>query len=244
MAKRQQALFREAPPAPPFWSVRFELPGPPATGRFMLADLGGPLREALFPAAIEESSFTVLVTPGHPATRLLPGTPVDMIGPLGHGFDIESAARLLLVADAAHLPPLLPLLQAASTVSLLVEAPTRALLPPAGRFPTTVELHVLTHDGSAGHQGTLEDEGSPLVDLLQWAERACFSCALERYPVLAGKVEAARLHPAPHFAQALVQVPMPCGVGACEICRIETRQGEHHVCTEGPVFDLLTLREE
>ncbi|MDY0019998.1 MAG: hypothetical protein RBT47_08360 [Anaerolineae bacterium] len=243
MIKRQQALFREAHPAPPFWSVRFELPSPPTAGRFMLADLGGPLREVLFPATFEEGSFAVLVAPGHPATRLLPGTPVDMIGPLGHGFDIADAARLLLVADAAHLPPLLPLLQAAPTVSLLVEAPTRALLPPAGRFPTTVELHLLTHDGSGGHAGTLEDESSPLPSLLQWAERVCLSCPRERYPALAEKVEAARLHPAPRFAQALVQVPMPCGVGACEICRIETRQGERHACTEGPVFDLLTLRE-
>jgi dihydroorotate dehydrogenase electron transfer subunit len=34
---------------------------------------------------------------------------------------------------------------------------------------------------------------------------------------------------------------MPCGVGACDICPVETRQGQRHLCTDGPVFDLLEL---
>lgn len=217
----------------------------------MLADLGGPLREALFPAAVMADGFSVMVPPRHPATQLLPGATVNMLGPLGQGFRLGDVTRLLLVAEVALLPPLLPLLDAAAAVTLVVETSTRAQLPPPDRFPPTTELLLVTRDGSGGYLGPLESQAPApanlqrvlphLLELLAWAERACFACANERYPALAAIVRAARLHPAPDFAQALVQTVMPCGVGACEICRIPTRFGEKHACTEGPVFDLLSL---
>ncbi|MCD6345456.1 MAG: hypothetical protein J7M17_07645, partial [Anaerolineae bacterium] len=121
MIKRQTAIFREARSVPPFWAVRFEVEFPPAPGRFMLADLDGPLREALFPAAGDAEGFTVWAPPRHPVTQLLPGAPVDMLGPLGRGFRLGGAQRLLLVAEAAQLPPLLPLLEATPAVVLIIE---------------------------------------------------------------------------------------------------------------------------
>ena len=244
MVKRQTATFREARSVPPFWAARFEVEFPPAPGRFMLAELGGPLREALFPAASDAEGFTVWAPPRHPVTQLLPGAPVDMLGPLGRGFRLGGAQRLLLVAEAARLPPLLPLLEAAPAVVLIIEAPTRALLPPARRLPPTVELHLITQDGSAGQAGTLENchnGDSPLDDLLKWTEQVCFSCDPLRYPALAARVRRVRLAPRADFAQALVLVDMPCGVGACDVCRVKTRHGERHACVEGPVFDLLEL---
>jgi len=257
MAKRQQAIFREARPAPPFWALRFTLATPPAPGTFVLADLGGPLRAVLFPAglvdsaAVDAESFTVLLPPGHPATQLLPGATVDILGPLGHGFRIDAISRLLLVAEMPLLPPLLPLLQSAPAVTLVVEATTRALLPPVQSIPESVELCLVTRDGSAGYLGPLEVEDTPpegllraaprLLELLAWAERACFSCTPGRYPDLAQMVHKARLYPQADFAQSLVQVPMPCGVGACEVCRVKTRRGEQRACVDGPVFDLLSF---
>ncbi len=251
MVKSQDAIFRQAYPAPPYWAARFDVPNPPAPGAFVLADLGGPLREALFPAAITADGFTVMLPPRHPATRLLPGATVNVLGPLGQGFRLNGATRLLLVAEAASLPPLLPLLEAAPAVALVVEAPTRAQLPSPDRFPPAIELTLVTRDGSAGYLGPLESQDPApanlqrvllrLVELIAWAECACFACAPDRYPALAAIVRAARIQPAPDFAQALIQTAMPCGVGACEVCRIPTRAGEKHVCADGPVFDILTL---
>ena len=259
MTKQQEAVFRKAHPVPPFWEVRFALANPPMPGTFVLADLGGPLRDALFPAALDDEGFTSMVPPGHPVTHLVPGARVTMLGPFGHGFDIAQPsqdhpqpARLLLIAEAARLPPLLPLLDAASSVALVIEAPTRALLPPLQRIPPTVELYLVTLDGSTGYLGPLESEEPPpsgvqrpgpiLRELIAWTEHICLVGDRARYPALASIVRQARLYPQPNFAQALVQVPMPCGVGACEICRMRTRASsrrEYHVCTDGPVFDLL-----
>lgn len=249
--KQQTAIFRGARPQPPHWEVTFDVAHPPAAGAFVLADLGGPLRTALFPAALHTEGFAALVAPGHPATRLLPGAEVDMLGPLGHGFEVGRVERLLLVAEPSGLPLLLPLLTAAPSVALIVAAATRAQLPSPARIPPAVELVLVTRDGSAGLLGPLESAAPApphlqralprFLELTAWAERICLACGPERYPALAALVHGARLQPQPGFAQAFVPAEMPCGVGACEVCRVATRQGEVRVCVEGPVLDLLAF---
>jgi dihydroorotate dehydrogenase electron transfer subunit len=72
-----------------------------------------------------------------------------------------------------------------------------------------------------------------------WAECICIAGDMARYPALARLVQEVRFHPQPRFAQALVRVPMPCGVGVCDICRVTTRHGERRACVDGPVFDLM-----
>jgi len=233
----------------------------------VLADLGGPLREVLFPAFIDDTGFAVMLPPGHPATRLLPGSPIDIIGPTGRGFRPGNAQRLLLVSSADMLPLLLPLLagapnnapfrngmsflNGAPSIALVIEGATRAQLPLPEQIPPAVELTLVTLDGSAGYLGPLESQepapaglervGPYLLELIAWAECACFACNNDRYPALASLVRQVRIQPAPDFAQALVRVEMPCGVGVCEVCRIATRHGEKCACTDGPVFDLLEL---
>jgi dihydroorotate dehydrogenase electron transfer subunit len=44
------------------------------------------------------------------------------------------------------------------------------------------------------------------------------------------------------FAQAIVAGPMPCGLGTCLACPLETRDGPRLRCKDGPVFDLRELR--
>lgn len=215
----------------------------------MLADLGEPLRTVLFPAFIEDNAFITLLPPRHPGTHLLPGSNVDMIGPVGKGFEIGSIDNLLLVAEDRYLPPLLPLLRAATGVALIVEATTRAMLPQIAHIPPAVELYMVTRDGSAGLLGPLESESPAPTGLeraaphfkalITWAECIILSCAPERYPALAAMVRKTRLSVPENFAQALVQVTMPCGIGACEACRVKTKRGERRACTDGPVFNLL-----
>ena len=252
MTNSQTATFSSARAMPPYWAVHFEVAHPPAPGAFMLADLGGPLREPLFPALIEDAGFTTMAPPGHPATRLLPGAEVDMLGPLGRGFHIdELTARLLLIAEAAYLPALLPLLDATSSVAVVVEAATRAQIPAPHRFPPAVELYLVTRDGSTGYLGPLEsDDPAPadlqraapqLRELLAWAGCICLALESSRYPTLAAMLREARHQPRRGLAQALIRAPMPCGVGVCEVCLVTTRRGEKHACVDGPVFDLLDL---
>lgn len=253
LARRQTATLRNVRPVPPFWEVRFDVEQTPRAGEYLLADLGGPVREPLFPATTSGDGFETAVPPGHSALRLLPGATVDVLGPLGRGFRLSpgghSIARLLLVAGAEFLPLLGPLFQAAPSVVLVLEAATRAQLPSPQRFPPSLELTLVTRDGSAGYLGPLEAEGSTpagleraygrLCELIAWAERICVAHDPVRYPALATIIQRVRLHPHSDLAQAIVQVPMPCGSGVCDVCRVTTRHGEKRACVDGPVFDLL-----
>lgn len=255
MVLRQTATFRYARPDPPLWRVRFDVDHPPAPGGFVLADLEPPFRTPLFPSTIDDSGLTTHLEPGHPATKLLPGTEVDVLGPLGRGFRVgDRVTRLLLAADVSYLSVLMPLFTAASSVVLIVEAKTQSQLPAPARFPPSLELVLITHDGSTGYAGRIADdvaEGEAagasasrparVQTLIGWADVICVAFDRARYPAMGRLIRDVRLEPRPMFAQAWVRVPMPCGVGACEVCRIRTRHGEKRACTDGPVFDLLQL---
>ncbi|MDF1515406.1 MAG: hypothetical protein P1S60_16470, partial [Anaerolineae bacterium] len=233
--KQQLATFIAAKPAPPVWEVRFELEHNPKPGTYVLADLGGVVRTVLFPVAVDSTGFTSIVPADHPATRLLPGVRVDILGPLGNGFDI-SADRLLLVADVGHMPLLMPLLSMTSSIVVVIEAASRLQLPSPQLFPPNVELILATLDGSAGYLGPLESPAAApqgyarastiLKELIGWADQVCLALDANRYPDLAELVARSRINPIENFAQALVIMQMPCGAGVCDICRISTQKGE------------------
>ncbi len=241
MPRHQVLTLRELRPVPPFWLVMCDVALAPAAGQYLLVDLGGPLREPLFPVQNLAEGFVCAVPAGHPLARALPGTQLPAYGPLGRGFRLREVTRLLLVADAMGWPLLQPLFTAGVEVVLVLEANTRTQLPAMTQLPPNVEVLVLTRDGSVGQMGYLEQADSPLRELIRWTEHMALACAPERYAGLAALVREVRLHPRPDFAQALVQGPMPCGIGVCDVCRISTPQRERVPCVEGPVFDLLDL---
>jgi dihydroorotate dehydrogenase electron transfer subunit len=222
-------------------------------GRFVLADLGGYLRTPLFPAFLDTSgsdtaAFDVLVPPDHPLAILQPDGNVSLIGPLGHGFDPPSTARrLLLVASSAHLGALLPLTtqkpegseSPGFSIALLLSAPTAANLYPVQLLPPTLEVHVVTADGSCGHRGSTPEL---FPDLARWADCICIAGDPAIYPQLAEIVREVHVAPGRGFAQALVMPPLACGVGACQGCAVPVAHGTRLACIEGPVFDLLELR--
>ncbi|MEE8389372.1 MAG: hypothetical protein V3S14_01060, partial [Anaerolineae bacterium] len=189
------------------------------------------------------------VPPDHPITALQPGTSVNLIGPLGQGFEVPSTTRrLLLVADTTHLPVLLPLARPRNqvffekpgfSISLLLSAPTAAELYPIHLLPPALEVHIVTADGSAGHHGSTPDL---FPDLARWADCVCIASDPASYPALAEVVQEVRIKPGHRFAQALVAPPTVCGVGACQGCAVEVARGTKLACTDGPVFDLLELR--
>lgn len=240
----------------PFVHVAFDAPAITlglTSGRFVLADLGDYLRTPLFPVWANAEGFEVLVPPDHPTAALQPGDSVNLIGPLGQGFEVPTTAnRLLLVADTVHLPALLPLARSRNrvfsasaatkpgfSVALLLSTPTAAELYPIQMLPPALEVHLVTTDGSAGHHGSALDL---LPDLVRWADCICLAQDPAIYLALAEIVRQVRIKPGHRFAQALVIPPMVCGVGVCQSCAVEVARGTKLACTDGPIFDLLELR--
>lgn len=168
------------------------------------------------------------------------GSTLDVLGPLGHGWNIHPTTRnLLLVNEGAFIPALTFLAQVALeqelAVTLVSKTTTVNEAYPPMLFPQEVEYHIVTTDGSSGQHGDLQQVLSPY---LTWADAACCSVSRETALTLYTYFERLRKK---NFAQCAYIQPLVCGSGACFACSVETRSGQKLVCRDGPIFDLRDL---
>jgi dihydroorotate dehydrogenase electron transfer subunit len=195
-------------------------------------------------------------------TRLRPGDPVDMLGPLGRPFEVDPrSSHLLLIAGGLGMAGVRSLadeaLRDGRQVTLLFGAASARDVYPSSLLPDEVEYVIATDDGSVGHHGFVTEL---VPDYEAWADQA-FACGPA--PMLAalaklaegrrgrlgvatlgrkrggGKVDppgstAARRKA---FLQVSMEQNMGCAVGACLGCVIlGTNGAPQRVCREGPVF--------
>jgi dihydroorotate dehydrogenase electron transfer subunit len=194
--------------------------------------------------------------------RMQGGQKVEMLGPLGRGFEVDPRGRhLLLVAGGLGMAGVRALadeaLAANRNVVLLFGAATAREVYPSSLLPDEVEYVVATDDGSFGHHGLVTEL---LGRFEAWADQ-CFACGPQ--PMLAAmaslaagrqaRLGVARLGPrrgkgtrhAPlgsalarrrAWLQVSMEQNMGCAVGACLGCVIMGVEGPQRVCREGPVF--------
>ncbi|MGP6159278.1 MAG: dihydroorotate dehydrogenase electron transfer subunit [Vulcanimicrobiaceae bacterium] len=208
--------------------------------------------------------ISLMVATVGPRTRelaeLAPGAKLDMLGPLGNGFDVDALARrgphgeaeVALVAGGVGLAPLLlaarRLLERGAGVRLYYGARTASALVEADIFSALgVEVELSTDDGSRGYHGFVtellgRDERKPS------AVAACGPSPMLRAVSRAAQRLGLR-------AQLSLEETFACGVGACWGCVVplertsaqappfpppapgETRDFVHaRICKEGPVF--------
>lgn len=194
--------------------------------------------------------------------RAKPGEPIEMLGPLGRGFERDPRTRhVLLVAGGLGMAGVRSLaddaLAAGCNVTVLFGAASAAQVYPSSLLPDEVEYVVATDDGSFGQRGYVTDL---LAQFEAWADQ-CFACGPQ--PMLAAisrlaagrqaRLGVARL--GPRRGRGTKQVPlgsrqarrrawlqvsmeqnMGCAVGACLGCVVMGVEGPQRVCREGPVF--------
>ncbi|MFL5627445.1 MAG: hypothetical protein ACJ788_17855, partial [Ktedonobacteraceae bacterium] len=165
------------------------------------------------------------------------GATLDVLGPLGHGWDVRSTVRnLLLISEGSLINAVALLAQIASAqevvVTLVGQFDTAAQVYPPALLPPEVEYHIVTTDGSVGTRGDLQ---SALTAYLPWADAACCSVSRETSMHLYSHFERLRTR---HFAQGLLLHPLVCGNGVCLACTVQTYSGPSLICRDGPVFDL------
>ena len=165
------------------------------------------------------------------------GDMLDLLGPLGHGFEISSRSRaLLLLAGGIGISPLTFLAEKGladnRSVALILGAPTASQLYPAHLIPAEANLLLATEDGSAGRRGMVTDL---LAELAPEADQI-FACGpLAMYKAIAPIIKGEK---GEKSVQVSMEVRMGCGFGACYGCAIETKAGMRFVCRDGPVFEL------
>ena len=162
---------------------------------------------------------------------------MDVVGPLGHGWEIPPAAsHALLVAGGLGAAPLGMLAEELAAqgiaVSVAQGAPTASRLVGRDVFERVARrVELSTDDGSVGERGFVT---GPVERLLaSEAFDVVYICgpeAMQRAVVVLA--ERARVK-----CQVSLERLMACGIGACLSCVVSTRTGLKRACVDGPVFD-------
>jgi dihydroorotate dehydrogenase electron transfer subunit len=165
------------------------------------------------------------------------GEKIDLLGPLGNGFNLDiHSTNLLLVAGGMGIAPLCFLAQKALQkdfkVRMLIGARTACRICPEQLIPEGCRISTATEDGTAGMPGMITDL---IPSNAQWADQVAICGPLPMLKTFVSlHLDSFKNRP----AQASLEVRMGCGLGFCYACTIGTRQGLKQVCKDGPVFNM------
>ena len=161
------------------------------------------------------------------------GTTLDVMGPLGRGFDL-SVRNLLLVGGGIGLAPLLFAAERCCPhpVDVLAGGRTKDELFWTELFRHSCQnVHVTTDDGSLGICGTCADALPELLANGRYG--GVLTCGPR--PMMMRVAALAKSAGVP--TQVSLEEHMACGVGACLACTCGAADGKsRQVCKDGPVF--------
>ena len=162
------------------------------------------------------------------------GHTVDVLGPLGNGFQ-TTPGPYLLVGGGVGVPPLYGCAcytGGSSTAILGFRSKDRAIL--LDEFDREcINVQIATDDGSMGYHGFVD---ALVRQELEKEHRYQGVLACGPKPMLKSVAKVAEEFGVP--CQASMEERMGCGVGACLVCSCGMKGGSvKHVCKDGPVFD-------
>jgi dihydroorotate dehydrogenase electron transfer subunit len=173
-------------------------------------------------------------------SKLQSGYSMDMLGPLGRGFEYDNAHQHYLVGGGIGIAPLLFLAKKLlkknepSTIKVFLGARTRAeidvLTDDFGSMG--LEVKSATEDGSLGKKGLVTDLMAPI---LNESPVKVYGCG--PYPMLRAVVDLC--NDRNWACQVSLETIMACGLAACLGCAIlrSDLKGYVHACKDGPVFN-------
>ena len=169
-------------------------------------------------------------------SHLNTGDCVDMLAPLGNGFEIlPSDKKAVVIGGGIGVPPMLEVAkQYQNPVAILGFRNASAVILEQD-FKRAARTMVSTDDGSYGRKGFVSDI---LLDVLK-EETPDILYACGPTPMLKVLKKIASEH---HLRlQVSLEERMGCGIGACLVCACKTKkdgkESMHHVCKDGPVFE-------
>ena len=158
------------------------------------------------------------------------GEELNILGPLGNGFNIEEIkGNVAVVAGGIGVAPMNLLVKELNNngVSADVYAGFKDEVYGAEQIKENAKsFNVATVDGTVGHKGFVTE----LVDYSKYD--LVITCGPE---VMMDKVvlEAKKAN---ILSLASMEKRMACGIGACLVCTCKTKEGNKRSCKEGPVF--------
>lgn len=162
------------------------------------------------------------------------GDMLDVLGPLGNGFDIENVSgKTLLVGGGIGVFPLLELSKKlGKNCSVLLGFRSKADMMMTDEFAKYADnVFVATNDGSCGYKGLVTDVLKNIVSSNKID--GIFVCGPT--PMMKATAQIAVEYNIP--AQVSLEERMACGIGACVGCVCTINGQRRRVCKDGPVFN-------
>ena len=158
---------------------------------------------------------------------------VDVLVPLGNGFDIQSGRRYCLIGGGIGVPPMLYTAKQCDRPLIITGFRNQSLVILQDDLQAQGETLLCTDDGSAGQKGFVTDLLRARIGEVDEV------CACGPTPMLKAVAAVCKEFGKP--CQVSLEERMGCGVGACLVCAVKVRtNGEEvmqHVCKNGPVFN-------
>jgi len=154
---------------------------------------------------------------------------IELIGPLGNGFDLESIkGRVAVVTGGIGIAPISYLIKGIKNCNVDLYAGFRDEdygIQNISDYVTSV--NIATESGRKGYKGYV-------TDLLKPEEYDVVICCgpevmMEKVVKMCNAKEV--------LVYASMENRMACGIGACLVCTCKTKEGNKRTCKDGPVFN-------
>ena len=172
------------------------------------------------------------------------GDLIDLLGPLGNSFTIDSNKKAVVIGGGIGVPPMLELAKqfhGSATAILGFRCSDTVILEDDFRANTSKTL-LYCDDGSTGTKGFVTDGLSALLA----AEKPEMIYACGPDVMLRRIIDIAKRENIP--CEVSLEQRMACGVGACYVCACRLiKNGEEyygHVCKDGPIFNANQVKFE
>ncbi|HNX29136.1 MAG TPA: dihydroorotate dehydrogenase electron transfer subunit [Syntrophomonadaceae bacterium] len=174
-------------------------------------------------------------------TRIRSKEYLDVMGPLGQGFNTKpSGRRIVLIGGGVGIAPLVYLARVLKEknyqIKVLHGADSRRNLVAAEKLQEIgAEFLAATDDGSAGFKGFVTDLLIKKINPRQ--VDYIYACGPEAMMAAAAEYATANRIP----GQVSLEEHMACGVGACLGCARKLKSSDENyvkICKDGPVFDI------
>lgn len=157
------------------------------------------------------------------------GGVLDVIGPLGNGFDLKKGKNAVIIGGGLGVFPLLYLAKGLENPKIFLGFRNKDMVCMEDDFAKCGKTLVATDDGNYGYHGFA-------IDLAKKELEGCdiiYACG----PAPMLKAVKALSEETGIKAEISMEQRMGCGIGACLVCVCKTKNGYEKVCQKGPVFD-------
>lgn len=224
-----------------FWLENKELAAITRAGQFAhVAVPGKTLRRPISVCDVNESSIRLVFQVKGDGTKILSqaplGSTINVLAPLGNGFNIQPDKSYAFVGGGIGVPPMLYASKQTNgdKIAILGFRNKSAVILEEDFKHAHNNVIVTTDDGSYGKKGFVTDSLEEVIDKVDVV------CACGPMVMLKGVAQIAKQHNKPCFVS--LEERMGCGIGACLVCACKTKKenGEEtysHVCKNGPVYN-------